>query len=118
MEDVADHHIDGLHHPAVSMGNRKPARHRFQWWIHGSVITGSIPSGVEIRQNKDQLDLRIPFLLLPQNRSRQTVKGPVAAQVKGSGTLLNQALCYGLQPVLQRLSFCNLCMAAKGHIHG
>src|SRR5699024_11507486 len=63
MENIGHHYIGGLYHPAISMRNRKTARYVFQRWIHGTVIARNIPASVQICQYKNQLDLRILFLL-------------------------------------------------------
>ena len=90
MEDAGDHHIALANHPLVAPDDGIPPGHLFQRRVGGAVIAGGVDLPVKIGQHQDQLNVGIGFLLPPNSRRSETIKGSIAAEVEGVRAALDQ----------------------------
>ncbi len=84
-------------HPLVAPGDRIPLWHGLQGWVEGFIVAVSRHAAVQIRQNKDQPNMRMLLFQFVKNRSAQMIKPAISAKVKFICALCDQVRAYRIK---------------------
>ena len=104
-------------HPLIAFDDGIAKRHGFQRWVQGAVVSVGVLAGTEIGEHKDQTDLWVCFLLLPQYRSGKLIEHSASAEIKGIGALQNQVVNDCVKPCRYSLWVCDLRVTAESDDH-
>lgn len=104
-------------HPFISAGNGKTLRHRFQRRVQRFVVPIGDHTAVQIRENKNQSDLRMRLFQIPEYGCAEMIKTTVATKIEFFSSILNQLSAGCIQPSLNSVSISHFLVAAKRDLH-